>query len=918
MTHLSRAIAAFAVAGWAGLGAASSAAELAPSIPAPSRVVLPCSADPGAACWDHIRPLQRFAAAPGLHLAPVSASVRLAWDSEGVLVRVDHLPEGAHLEVGLAVKPGADRIERIDPFQLDHAGVERLVPTIPIEAGQVRRAWVNVVVSDGDGAAALPWSPAGPATPDHPARLLFAEHPSPGLPVELATGPGPWRWSAVGGAEVRLAHLRPDIPSTSRGVPDPWSLSGDAVVTGDAPADTGWVEAVAVWRDADGRAVDLVSRRVWSEAAGPEGVGPDSLYFPPPKRLTLTGGTFSLPPAPTICAPPALDATADLLARELLRMTAVRALRGSEDCTVFLSIDPNLPQHGFAHQVQRKTIHLTAADPLGLTVGVVSLVDALGPDATMPVLTMSDWPTISTRPLYHSLNLPNRPDLTLDDYVRFIERVVTRGRYSQLHLFLTDGLASPSHPELARPNAWTAADIARIKAVCDGLGIELIPGVNAPAHAAWMLRSHPELSEDVHTSMLDVRHPETRALLSDYYTDVWTAFGKPDKLHIGHDEVLWQSHRWFGDERNPRSSASPRALLFADDLRWHLDWCEARGIQPYMWSDMLLEGWNGRRDGVHEALSFLTPDQRSALQVMAWSHLGDPLEHLTDLWGIDVLRVHTAYVDWKRAGLAASADRIAGEGLALFIPAPWASFAPGTGTRALHFHLGSIVLAGATAWEPTLESAAHIEPTLAALHGHPTLRPGFEAIPFRRTKPLLVAGQRPDRTLPTVAWPESLTSDAIRYVTDPHVSTVDSPVRWTVPATRAAGVSILVAADPTHAAQRALRHTVNRHADSEQQAVGWLVARHADGTETRRPLEYGEDLYALAVDARAVSQWRSADVLALASPEVAHVEPRGRDRRLYRVDLALPTDAAPVTEVRLEATKEGIPLVVAAGVLLRP
>jgi hypothetical protein len=390
-------------------------------------------------------------------------------------------------------------------------------------------------------------------------------------------------------------------------------------------------------------------------------------------------------------------------------------------------------------------------------------------------------------------------------------------------------------------------------------------------------------------------------------------------MHIGHDEALWRSHRWFGNEQNPRTATTPRALLFADDLRFHLEWCRERGIQPYLWTDMLLDGWNGGRDGVSGALELLTDEERGQLIAMAWAPLGDPLASLTERWGIPVMRVHTGYLDWKRAGLVDTMDQLAGEGLALFVPAPWAAFAPGPGTRPLQYHLGVILLAGATAWSPDLEPAAHIAPTLAALAGHPALWPGFAAIPHRRARPLQSEGNRPDASLPLVAWSRQIQSDELVYEVDPRVATTGAPVTFALsrPAA-AAGVSVLVAAMPTHSAQAVLRRAINRSADPEAQAVGWLVLEYADGSETRRPLEYGEDLYALESVPHANVQWRSADVLPMASQVVAALHPNGRDLRLYRVDL--PTESSPsaLVKVRVEAPREGIPLMVGAASVLLP
>jgi len=675
-------------------------------------------------------------------------------------------------------------------------------------------------------------------------------------------------------------------------------------------------EAVAVWRDQAGVPVDLVARRVWSEPAGPPGVTGDALFFPPPKELALGSGVYALPEAPVLCASEAQSGAADLLRRELTRMTGA-TLTGGPNCDIRLEQVDDLPVNGFRIQIDRQSITVQAGDRLGSAAGALAVVDAIGPDGRVPLLVATDWPELSVRPLYHSLNLPNRPDLRIEDYLRFVEQVVARGRYNQLHLYLSDAVESPSLPELARANAWTASEIGRLRSVCEDLGIELIPGVNAPGHTGWMLRSHPELTEDVNASLLDVRHPATQGLLSQHYEDVWTAFGQPPAMHIGHDEAVWQSQRWFGNERNPRNAATPRALLFADDLRFHLNWCKERGITPYIWTDMLLEGWNGRRDGTHRALELLTEEERAMLRAMAWSPLGDPLENLTERWGIPVLRVHTGYLDWKRAGLAAEADRLAGEGLGLFLPAPWASFAPGPGSRSLNYHLGVILLAGATAWSPVLEEGAYIMPTLAALAGHPAMRPGYAAILHRRSLPLWSEGLRPDASVPAVAWPSSMVSDTLEYRTDPRLASVDEPARWTIKRPRdAAGVSVLVAAAPSHAGRAALRRIVNKSPLPQQQAVGWIVVEHADGSETRRHLEYGEDIYAVDADPRANIQWRSADVVPLASPVVKALHPLGRDRRLYRVDLALDAEGAAVTGLRLEATKSGIPLIVGAASLL--
>jgi len=894
----------------------------AAEVPGPFAVASVCGVDPDDACWDDAPVLARFAPAPGLLEATATADVRLAWHEDGLLVRIDTLPSDSWVEVGLARKAGDVRLSRAEPGVFKTPGVHLLRPGVPLEAGEVRRLWLTLVTRDGAGAVVRPWAPAGPADPDHPARVLFAELPAPGLPLELSRTDTEWRLGAAAGDELRLTHLRPAIPGVRAEMPDPWAVTGQGELATPVPEVWGWVEAAAVWRDADGVAVDLQSIRAWSEPAGPPDVSADSLFFPPVKSLAIQPGRWRLPSTPTVCGPAEAAGVGALVVRELTRVTGHAARwQGTSGCDIELALGapPVLDDHpeGFALAVGREGATVHSPSRLGLTYGALALVDALGPQGRVPRMTATDWPTIPERPLYHSINLPGRPDLTVDTLTTFVERTVLRGRYDQLHLLLSDGIDSPSAPELSHRRHWRADTLAPLKQLADDVGLTLVPAVNAPGHSAWMLRSHPELADDVHHALLDVRHPEVHPLLDRHYADVLAAFDGSAALHIGHDEVLWQSQRWFGDERNPRTSSTPRSILLAEDLRWHLDWCRERGLKPYVWTDMLLADWNGGRDGAWRAIALLTAAERAELTAMAWSPLGDPFEHLQRRHGIPVMRVHTAYLDWKRSGLVdqlASDAPPAGEGLALFLPAPWAAFAPSTGSRNLHYHLGSIVLAGATAWEPALEPQARIRPTLAALAGHPVLRPGLVAIAHRQRRSLTPDGLPPVDD--GIAWPDQLATDDWRVDVHPRRASEATPVRWPVEQ-EAVGVSVLAAATISHSAELKLRHTVNRHAEAEQQAIAWMVLRYADGTEARRPLEYGEDLYALDADPRANSMWRAADVVPLASKLVASDTPAGRDLRLYRLDMPANPDVK-LVELSVEQVVPGVHLTLGGAAVLLP
>ena len=135
-------------------------------------------------------------------------------------------------------------------------------------------------------------------------------------------------------------------------------------------------------------------------------------------------------------------------------------------------------------------------------------------------------------------------------------------------------------------------------------------------------------------------------------------------------------------------------------------------------------------------------------------------------------------------------------------------------------------------------------------------------MPHRSVRGLTAEGEGYDDGL--IDWPAVLESDGWSIRTDPQRATPEQPLRWSVEE-RVAGATIFAAASISHSAEARLRQLVNRNAAADKQAVAWMVLRYADGSEQRRPLEYGEDVYALDADPRANSMWRAADVVPLAS-----------------------------------------------------
>jgi len=163
--------------------------------------------------------------------------------------------------------------------------------------------------------------------------------------------------------------------------------------------------------------------------------------------------------------------------------------------------------------------------------------------------------------------------------------------------------------------------------------------------------------------------------------------------------------------------------LLADDLIWAHGVLESLGAKPMMWSDMLVAGWHGSWNQMHRAARRVPEAIRPDFHVISWGRTGDTVGSLTPL-GYAVIRGNTGYADWKRPGLDALSRGVAGETLALFNATPWSSFQGTSGPTRDYHHWTNVVLAGATAWNPSIETVP-IDTAITALRDHPAYRPGL-------------------------------------------------------------------------------------------------------------------------------------------------------------------------------------------------
>ena len=148
---------------------------------------------------------------------------------------------------------------------------------------------------------------------------------------------------------------------------------------------------------------------------------------------------------------------------------------------------------------------------------------------------------------------------------------MAKGGLNCLIIDIGDGMAFPSHPEIAIKGSWAPerlkAEVARLRA----MGIEAVPKLNFSAcHDVWMKKYARMLST-----------PEYYRFCADVIKDVFDVFGKPRFFHIGFDE----------ENDHPFQSyvVIRRGDLWWHDLNFLVAEVEKGGARAWIWSDA---AWN--------------------------------------------------------------------------------------------------------------------------------------------------------------------------------------------------------------------------------------------------------------------------------------------------------------------------------------
>ena len=159
-----------------------------------------------------------------------------------------------------------------------------------------------------------------------------------------------------------------------------------------------------------------------------------------------------------------------------------------------------------------------------------------------------------------------------DIWRRAVDHAAARGM-NMIFIDLGEGVAYPSHPELAVEGTWSADKLVRELDRIRALGMEPVPKINFSCqHNGWMKDWRFMVSS----------RPYHR-FCEDLIRDVADIFGHPRFMHIGCDEETssMQRQRLYACVR--------RGEIWKQDFLHLVRTSEACGMRPWAWADY---GWD--------------------------------------------------------------------------------------------------------------------------------------------------------------------------------------------------------------------------------------------------------------------------------------------------------------------------------------
>jgi hypothetical protein len=229
--------------------------------------------------------------------------------------------------------------------------------------------------------------------------------------------------------------------------------------------------------------------------------------------------------------------------------------------------------------IKDKNIQIVGSDLMGSLHGLTTLEYFLkknvGKIAEGEIL---DWPDLKIR----AFHLVLKNGLRFEEAKEFLAKL-RYGHYNTLVLMIVNWVKLDSMKELVKnKNAWSKEQFREFVNYARGLGIEVVPQIELLTHQEKLLKDkYPDLMYNIST--YDPRKEEVYKIIFPILDEL-ASLSKAKAIHIGHDEAQRAASKKM---LLKETEMLPAALFLKDILRLH-DYLTNKGIEVWMWGDMLI------------------------------------------------------------------------------------------------------------------------------------------------------------------------------------------------------------------------------------------------------------------------------------------------------------------------------------------
>ena len=233
-------------------------------------------------------------------------------------------------------------------------------------------------------------------------------------------------------------------------------------------------------------------------------------------------------------------------------------------------------------EIKNNGIRIIGSDNLGALHGMATLEKILIDNkGILPQGQIIDWPDHKIRALHLTIADGLRPDNIKDFIIK-----ARFDHYNTLILLLKDAIEFDSAKGITRKKApWTKKELADVVQFARENGLEVVPEISLLTQQQRFLKNtYPHLMYN--KSTYDPGKEETYQLVFSIIDELVNLI-HPKALHIGHDEVAGFNSdsraKWLG-----KSESVLPPELFLHDVKRLYTYLKDKGIETWMWGDMLL------------------------------------------------------------------------------------------------------------------------------------------------------------------------------------------------------------------------------------------------------------------------------------------------------------------------------------------